>query len=203
MRWSVAPFALLVVVSAFSGPVSAASSDPNVSVIERFHATLLNVMKQGKALGIAGRFRKLETEIGQDFDLAAMTQFTVGPKWVTMSAPDKASVVAAFRRMTVASYARNFAEFNGQVFTLESKVDVRGPDRLVKSQIIPKDAKPVNLVYRLREKSGGVKVIDVIFESVSQVAMRRADFASTVNAGGAAALVAKLDEISDKLMEAN
>jgi phospholipid transport system substrate-binding protein len=120
-----------------------------------------------------------------------------------MSAADRSSIIAAFRRMTVASYARNFAEFKDQAFTLEEKVDVRGPDRLVKSQIIPKGEKPVNLVYRLRETSGSVRIIDVIYQSVSQVATRRSDFASTIASGGAKALVAKLNEISDREMTGN
>lgn len=194
--------ALFVALSAVPGAsLASGERDPNVVVVERFHAALLSTMKQGKALGINGRYKKLEPEISADFDLASMTQFTVGPAWSSMSEADRASVVAAFRRMTIASYAHNFAEFKEQVFTLEDKVDVRGPDRLVKSQIIPKGEKPVNLVYRMREKTGGTKIIDVIYQSVSQVATRRADFASTVATGGAPALVAKLDEISDRLMQ--
>ena len=187
--------ALIVMV-----PRAVAAEDPNLVVIARFHAVLVDTMKQGKALGINGRFKKLEPEVDVAFDLKAMTQFTVGPRWAGMSDVDKVSVVVAFRRMTIASYARNFNDFKNQQFTLDQKVEVRGLDRLVKSQIIPKGEKPVNLTYRLREFGGAVKVIDVIYESVSQLATRRADFASTVNAGGAPALVAKLNAISDKLM---
>jgi phospholipid transport system substrate-binding protein len=198
----VAAIAVLV-VSLSPALASAGGRDPNLVVVERFHAALLDTMKQGKALGINGRFKKLEPEVGADFDLATMTQFTVGPTWSSMSAADRASIIAAFRRMTVASYARNFAEFKDQAFTLEEKVDVRGPDRLVKSQIIPKGEKPVNLVYRLRETSGSVRIIDVIYQSVSQVATRRSDFASTIASGGAKALVAKLNEISDREMTGN
>lgn len=199
---------LLPVLAIFAGlsiiaPQASAAGDPNLAVVERFHAALLETMKQGKALGINGRFKKLEPEVDVAFDLKVMTQFTVGPKWSSMSAADKASVVVAFRRMTIASYARNFKEFKDQQFTLNDKVDVRGLDRLVKSQIIPKGEKPVNLTYRMRETSGAVKVIDVIYESVSQIATRRADFSSTVNTGGAPALVAKLNVISDKLMTDN
>jgi phospholipid transport system substrate-binding protein len=113
------------------------------------------------------------------------------------------SLVTAFRRMTIASYASNFKEFKEQQFTLDPKVDVRGADRIVKSQIIPKGEKAVNLRYRLRETAGAVRIIDVIYESVSQLATRRSDFASTINAGGAPALVKKLDEISDRLMTAS
>jgi phospholipid transport system substrate-binding protein len=105
--------------------------------------------------------------------------------------------------MTIASYASNFKEFKDQQFMLDQKVEVRGVDRIVKSQIIPKGEKPVNLRYRLREAGGTVRVIDVIYESVSQLATRRSDFAATVNEGGAPALVKKLDEISERLMGAS
>ena len=60
--------------SVFAGP----DRDPNVSVVERFHAALLSTMKQGKTLGINGRYKKLEPEVASDFDLAAMTQYKIG-----------------------------------------------------------------------------------------------------------------------------
>ena len=89
----------------------------------------------------------------------------------------------------------------GQLAGAEAeRADVRGPDRLVKSQVIPENEKPVNLTYRLRKSGEDWKIIDVIYEFVSQLATRRSDFASTVASGGAPALVEKLDEISDKLM---
>jgi phospholipid transport system substrate-binding protein len=193
----------LVVMPMLATLSAQAGGDPNLQVIERFHAALLDTLKQGKALGIQGRYKKLEPEVDAAFDLKAMTQFTVGPKWAGMSEADRASVVAAFRRMTIASYASNFKEFKDQQFTLDQKVDVRGVDRIVKSQIIPKGEKPVNLRYRLREAGGAARIIDVIYESVSQIATRRSDFSATVNEGGAPALVKKLDEISDRLMGAS
>lgn len=192
--------ALIMMPVLAGGMPARAAGDPNLAVIEKFHAALLDTLKQGKALGIQGRYKKLEPEVDGAFDLKAMTQFTVGPKWSGMSEADRASIVAAFRRMTIASYASNFKEFKDQQFTLDQKVDVRGVDRIVKSQIIPKGEKPVNLRYRLREVGGSARIIDVIYESVSQIATRRSDFSATVNEGGAPALVKKLDEISDRLM---
>jgi phospholipid transport system substrate-binding protein len=194
----------LVLMPVLAGGMPAwAAGDPNLAVVEKFHAALLDTLKQGKALGIQGRYKKLEPEVDAAFDLKAMTQFTVGPKWSGMSEADRASVVAAFRRMTISSYASNFKEFKDQQFTLDQKVDVRGVDRIVKSQIIPKGEKAVNLRYRLREAGGSARIIDVIYESVSQIATRRSDFSATVNEGGAPALVKKLDEISDRLMGAS
>jgi phospholipid transport system substrate-binding protein len=179
----------------------ASEPDPAVARIDRFHDALLAVMKDGPKLGVEGRYKKLEADVDSLFDLATMTKFTVGPPWAKMSPQEQASLVAAFRRMTIASYARNFNAFKGQKFLTDPKAEDRAPDRLVKSQVIPQGEKPVNLVYRMRENGGSWRVIDVIYEFVSQLATRRSDFASTVASGGAPALVKKLDEISDKLMK--
>ena len=178
-----------------------AADDPAVARIDKFNDALLAVMKDGPKLGVEGRYKKLEADVDALFDLAAMTKFTVGPPWAKMTAEEQKSLVAAFRRMTIASYAHSFNEFKGQKFVTDPKAEDRAPDRLVKSQVIPQGEKPVNLVYRMRETGGVWCVIDVIYEFVSQLATRRSDFASTVASGGAPALVKKLDEISDKLLK--
>lgn len=187
--------------SVFVCAAAIAEPDPAVLRIDKFHEVLLGVMKDGPKLGVGGRYKKLEADVDGLFDLPSMTKFTVGPAWAKMTDGEHKALIAAFRRMTIASYARNFNEFKGQKFVTDPKVEDRAPDRLVKSQVIPAGEKAVNLVYRMRETGGSWRVIDVIYEFVSQLATRRSDFASTVAAGGAAALVKKLDEISDKLMK--
>jgi phospholipid transport system substrate-binding protein len=189
------------VLSVLLAAVASAEPDPAVARIDKFHDALLAVMKDGPKLGIEGRYKRLEADVDALFDLATMTKFTVGPAWTKMSAQEQTALIAAFRRMTIASYARNFNEFKGQKFVTDPTAENRVPDRLVKSQVIPAGEKPVNLVYRMRDSGGSWRVIDVIYEFVSQLATRRSDFASTVASGGAPALVKKLDEISDKLMK--
>ncbi len=191
--------AFLVCVAAST--IAIADPDPAVARIDKFHDALLAVMKDGPKLGVEGRYKKLEADVDALFDLAAMTKFSVGPPLSKMTADEQKAVIAAFRRMTISSYARNFNAFKGQKFVTDPKAEDRAPDRLVKSQVIPQGEKPVNLVYRMRESGGSWRVIDVIYEFVSQLATRRSDFAATVASGGAAALVKKLDEISDKQMK--
>jgi phospholipid transport system substrate-binding protein len=192
-------FAFLAFVTAHVA-AGADAVDPAVARIDKFHDALLATMKQGEALGMAGRFKKLEPEVDAAFDLATMTKFTVGPAWSKMTEAEHKTLIAAFRRMTVASYAHNFDAFKGQKFVTDPKPEARDPDRLVKSQVVPEGEKPVNLTYRMRQVGGEWKVIDVIYEFVSQLATRRSEFASTVASGGAPALAQKLDQLSDKLM---
>jgi phospholipid transport system substrate-binding protein len=195
--------ALLAFLATFVAQTCRAADtpDPTVARIEKFHDVLIAVMKQGETLGINGRYKKLEPEIDADFDIAGMTKFTVGPTWAKMTDDEHKALVTAFRRMTIANYAYNFDSFKGQKFVVDPKVEVRGPDHLVKSQVLPEGEKPVNLTYRMRESKGSWLIIDVIYEYVSQIATRRSDFAATVAAGGAPALVKKLDELSDNLMK--
>ncbi len=167
--------------------VYAQAADPGAAQIEAFNAALLAAMKQGKALGINGRYAKLAPAVEAAFDLPTMTRFAVGPKWLTVSPADQAALVKAFSRMTVATYAKNFDDFNGERLVVDAKVQTRGPDKLVRSHIIPKDDKPTDLIFRMRQASDGKwKVIDVYYQgSISELTTRRSDFASTLASGGA------------------
>lgn len=191
----------LGLVFAGAGLAAEPARAPAVDKIEKFHAALLDTMKKGAELGIEGRFKKIAPHVDAAFDIPAMTKFAVGPTWSGMQKTEHDALITAFRRMTIASYARNFDSFKGQKFVVEPNVEVRGADTLVKSQVVPEGEKAVNLTYRMRGEANAPKVIDVIYEYVSQVATKRSDFASTVADGGSAALVKKLDEISDNLMK--
>jgi phospholipid transport system substrate-binding protein len=55
----------------------------------------------------------------------------------------------------------------------------------------------------MAQDGGAWKVKDVYYNGgISQLATQRSDFASTLQSGGAKALVAKLDSLTDKLLKA-
>ena len=195
-------FLSALAVMAAGTTYAATGGDPAVRQIEKFYDVLLNVMKQGGQLGIEGRFKKHAPQIDIAFDLSAMTKFTVGPSWDTMPDVDRKALIGAFRRMTIANYAHNFSSYNGQKFVVEPKVEEHDVDHLVHSQLVPVDDKPVTLIYRMRQSGGSWKVIDVFLEGyVSELATRRSDFAATLQSGGAAGLIQKINDLSDKLMK--
>lgn len=178
------------------------AADPAAQQISRFYEVLLTTMKQGRALGLQGRYRKLEPAVEQTFDLPTMTQLTVGTAWASMTAKDRQALIAAFTRMTAANYAKNFDSYDGEQFTVDPNVQTKGPDKLVSSRLIGADKKQTPFVYRMRQVGGAWKVIDVFLNGyVSELATRRADFASTVASGGAPALIAKINALADGLLK--
>ena len=193
---------VLAFVVAFLGSVPARAADPAADRVQTFYNSLLDTMKKGPQLGMQGRFQALAPAVDASFDIPAMVQSIVGPGWANMKESDKTSLIAAFRRMTIANYAANFPAYEGEQFTVDPNVQQRGPDKLVNSALVPRGDKPVPFIYRMRESSGdGWKIIDVFLNGyVSELAMRRSDFASTLASGGGPALVAKMNQISDGLV---
>jgi phospholipid transport system substrate-binding protein len=177
----------------------AAPSDPAAAQVEALDTALVGMMKSGKALGFKGRYNRFRPAVQQAFDLQAMTKFTVGPAWDKITEAQRTALVTAFTRMITATYAHNFEAYAGERFTVDPKVDTRGPDKLVKSQLIAKGA-PVALTYRMRQSGGRWKIIDVFYQgTVSELSTRRSDFAATLASGGAPALVQHLNALADKL----
>ncbi|GAA0526971.1 phospholipid transport system substrate-binding protein [Rhizomicrobium palustre] len=189
--------ALLMVPAAYAE----VPADPAVAPVQSFYDTLIATMKQGKQLGVKGRYEKLKPVIEQSFDLPGMTRLSVGPAWNTMSEADQKALTAALSRYTIASYASNFKSFDGEKFTVDPASTVRGADKVVTSKLTAgKDVIPFN--YRMRQAGSSWKIIDIFLNGyVSQIAKQRSDFAATMQSGGAAALEKKLDTLSDGLMK--
>ncbi len=184
----------LLVGTAYAAPGPAAGQ------IESLNNALLESMKAGPTLTVTERYRKLAPVIERTFDLRTMTAFAVGSAWTKFSADEQQATIAAFTRLTIASYAHNFAGFDGERFEINSDVVSRGVDKIVRTRLISPHSAAVDLMYRMRESAGSWKIIDVYYGAISQLTTRRADFAASITAGGASSLVAHLKSLSDDLL---
>jgi phospholipid transport system substrate-binding protein len=175
-------------------------SDPAAIQVQTLTALLLKSMQAGRAEPMAERYRKLEPVIKQVIGLPLMTRLAVGPEWTNFSPEQQNAVIAAFSRFTISSYAHNFRDFSGEKFEINDVVS-RGEDKIVRTRLIPAHDTPVNLLYRMREMDGAWRVIDVYSDGISELTLRRDDFAAAIAAGGVPALIAHLNKVSDDLMK--
>lgn len=200
-RFSIA-FAILLMLAPAVRAADAAA-DPAARQIENFYAALTDTMKRGSQLGIEGRFRQLTPITRETFDNPTMAQLSVGPAWQMLNEMDRKAIIEAFERMTIANYAKNFGSFSGQMFTVDPTVKMRNADKIVESKLVS-GGTTVPFNYRMHMVDGKWKVVDIYLNGyVSQLAVRRADFASTVASSGAAGLVKKINDLVDKEMAGN
>ncbi len=202
----VAKFAIgLLTALLIAEPVSrsfAADADPAAHQIEAFYAKLVDTMKRGKELGLEGRYKQLTPIVEATFDLPSMARLSVGPAWNMVSERDQKAIVDAFARMTIANYAKNFATFAGEQFTTDPMVKMRNEDRIVETKLVGSDHATTPFNYRLHKVGDAWKIVDVYLNGyVSQLALRRSDFSSTIASVGASGLVKKINDLVDKQMK--
>ena len=174
-------------------------ADPAIGTVNVLKSGLLAAMRAGAPAGQAGRARVLTPAIDRTFDIPLMTRLAVGPAWTGISAADQSGLVASFRALTIAQYAKNFDSYGGESFAVAPQVETRGGDKLVRTTLnVPKGSDEA-LNYRLRQSGGQWKIIDVYFRnSISQLATRRSEFARPLATGGAQGLIAHLNRLASR-----
>jgi phospholipid transport system substrate-binding protein len=180
--------------------VYAAANDPAAIQIERLHTALLKSMQTGSRMTLADRYRNLQPVIEQVFDLSLMTRLSIGPPWAKFSQEQQQVSLAAFRRLTIASYAFNFREFDGEKFEIEDIVASRGVYKVVQAHLISPHDTPASLSYQMHEVDGVWKIVDVYYDGVSELTIRRSDFAAALASGGTPVLIAHMNGLGNSLM---
>lgn len=186
--------------TAFLSSPARAQASPT-EVVERFHATLLEIMRNARSLGVRGRFDRLGPVMQTSFDLPAMTRIAVGPPWTGMTPDQQGQLVQAFSEWSIATYANRFNGFSGESFSTAGVSTLRSGDQMVRTLLNRVSDAPVQLNYLLRQAQAGWRIVDVYLTgTISELASRRAEFATVLQQGGADRLVAELRRRSSALM---
>lgn len=173
--------------------VAPTTSSP-VPVIEAFHAGLLQIMKDARTLGFQGRIDALEPLMAKTFDLDFMASKTVGRHWAPLSPADKRRWAETFTRFTTANYAGRFTGYTGEEFVTLGVEEAASNTRLVRTKIVVPGDEEVELNYRVILKEGGWRVVDVYLNGkVSELALRRSEYASALKRDGFERLVASVE----------
>lgn len=199
-RAIVAITALLLGASASWLAAAAPAPGPRAQ-IEGFHDTLLSVMKDARALGIDGRFDRLEPEVARRFDVPLMIALATGKHWREASPADRKRLEEAFRRFSAATYASRMSDFSGESF--ETVAVQPGPrqTQLVQTRLNRPDDTPIAITYVTRAADAAWRIVDVLIDhGISEVAVRRSEYRSILESGGVDGLVRVLENKTAQLL---
>ena len=191
--------ALAFAVALFAAAAPASASGPQ-DAIRGFYATLLTTMKAGPRLGESGRYAALAPVVQQVFNVPFMTRLAVGPDWAGLMPSQQQQVTTAFGRYIAATYADRFDRYSGEALQVGGEQVFAG-GYIVRTQIVKPTGDPVTINYLMRENGGTWQIADVYLDgTISELAARRAEFASIIKDGGPDALVSLLRQRADKLL---
>ena len=166
-------------------------------IIEKFQAELIAVMKDGKKLGYTGRFEKLEPAVTNSHDLPKIARIVVGKEGEKLNDEQQKKLTDVFTKLSVASYAHNFKEFGGEEFVIDSEEETKNGGVVIHSHLNIPDDKPVKFDYMLKEKGASWRIINIIANGVSDLALKRSENTAILQREGFDALVGKINEKID------
>lgn len=187
LRWLAA---LLLLAGRLVTAANAADAAGPQQVVQRFQDSLLAAMKtQG---GYPARYRLLEPEVGRAFDFGDVARVALGRYWPKLTPAQRDSFVDVFSRLSAATYASQFDAYAGERFSPPTLEETRGDRAIVHSDLIESDDETVPFTYQLRQSQGRWRIVNVIANGVSDLAMKRAEYTDIIRNSGFDALLDRL-----------
>lgn len=180
---------------------SAAAAETPAATVEALHQALIAVMRDASQTSVEERYARLAPTLTATYDFNTMTRLAVGAAWTEASTDQRAALVQAFSRLSIATYAKRFSGYSGERFeTVGEKPGPRGTT-LVETRLVRPADPAVPLTYVLQKQDGGFRIIDVILEgAISELAVRRSEYAQVLRQGGVGGLTRLLDEKADEML---
>lgn len=161
-------------------------------VVQGFQAELLNVMQQGDKLNFEQRFEQLKPVVMKSHDLTKITRIVISKEWTDLNIEQKKELVEKFSTLSIASYAHYFKSFSGESFKIESVKQLSPGQIYVHTFLVLPDDKDVSMDYLLKKSGDSWRIINIITNGVSDLALKRSEYVSVLKKSGFDVLLAEL-----------
>jgi phospholipid transport system substrate-binding protein len=185
-----------LVAAALVGLAGAGQADPGApSGARALIATTVDdvlVILNDPKLDRKARLTRLEAIAHERFDFVTMSQLVVARYWKTFTPEQQTSFVEEFKTFLARSYGDRIDRYTNEKVEIVGEAPAPAGDRTVMTQIVGGEYGGAEVEYRLREKSGVWRVIDVKVEGISLVLNYRDQFSSVLSRDGAEGLLGRL-----------
>ncbi len=180
-------FCFASVVLADASEIESASK-----VVQDFQSELITVMQQGDKLNFEQRFEVLKPAVLQSHDLTKITRIVVSKEWGALTTEQKKALINKFSTLSIASYAHYFKSFSGESFKLESAKQLSPGQIYVHTFLILPEEKDVSMDYLLKKTGDDWRIINIITNGVSDLALKRSEYVAVLQKSGFDVLLAEM-----------
>ena len=159
------------------------NTDPT-KTIKSLHSSLLEAMRGGDKLGFQGRYKLLTPTIKNSHDLDFIAKTILGRQWAKLSDKQQQILISHFHELSISTYSGWFKEYNGEQFKYIEQKEMPRDYVLVRSQLIRSNGDTVNFDYLLRQDKKDWKIINILADGVSDLALRRVEYRSVLKQKG-------------------
>lgn len=155
---------------------------------------LLQTMQIDAQSGYHQRLALLAPVIIETHDLPAIIRTALGAHWTELTTEQQQAVTDAFQKNSTATYADRFNEYDGEHFEIVEQQQLPRGRELVRSRLIQADNNAISFDYVLHPTDANWKIINIVVDGVSDLALKRTEYSAIVQKEGIAALINMLQQ---------
>jgi phospholipid transport system substrate-binding protein len=142
----------------------------------------------------AERVARVELIAFEVFDFTTISKLVLARNWRKLDKAKRAEFVREFKRHLSRTYGARLERYDQERFEVTGAQLEPRNDVSVMTMVIGGQFDSARVSYRLRNRSGRWRIIDVVIEGVSMVSNFRSQFAEVLNSGSIEDLLARLRE---------
>jgi phospholipid transport system substrate-binding protein len=151
------------------------------------------------ARGVEARYTELEPLVERTHDLPYIAELSIRRSWAGLTEDQRQRFLAAFTRLSVMTYASRFDTVTATSFEISGSEEDANGRVLVHAAINRANDPDVSLDYLLHETEEGWKIINIFADQVSDLALKRAEYARVLSSGTIDDLIAELESQANEL----
>ena len=179
--------------------VAISTSTPSAT-IDSLQNALVAASRDAAQATVSERYRMLEPSIVATHNLAYIAEFALRRQWASLTETERQRFIAAFQRLSVMTYAARFRNVASDAFR---PIEAGAPDASGRVQVttaIKREGQPdVSFQYLMQQDGASWKIINIVADGVSDLALKRAEYQRLFANGGIEGLIAELEQQTDRL----
>lgn len=125
-------------------------------------------------------------------DVQTIGKNVLGRHWKAATEEERKDFLDAFTDMAVKSWADRFNMYTGQEISFTNETPAQGKNQVFVNSFIQDDPNPISVIWRVSNKNGEYKIVDIVVEGVSMTLSYRNEYDSFLRDK-------KLPELSEQL----
>jgi len=139
-----------------------------------------------QSISAAEREQRFRAMLRQSFDMPAIGRFVLAAYWRRADDATRQEFLDALETYAARRFLPLFAQYEGQKLEIGEARERGEGSRFVsvESKIVRSEGEPIAVTWRIHEKDGAYKIVDVVTEGVSMAATWRSEYKSVLQANG-------------------
>jgi phospholipid transport system substrate-binding protein len=176
------------------------ATDSPLATITSLQQGLIAVAREGSDVSIDERYRALEPLILATHNLPYIAEFALRRQWASLGEVERQRFIAGFQRLSVMTYAVRFKAVGRDAFrAVTPGTAVTGGRVQVTTAVARMDQPDVSLEYLLQQDETGWRIVNIIADGVSDLALKRAEYQRVFASGGLEGLLVELEAQTEQL----